>query len=117
MWNLQSVTSEAHHPPRHETEPLHTGRFLGALEDHLQRDANPEKWLSHPYRFPASLVHPSLPQLPHAVPESPHAWQYHGISREHPLRIRCEFDLGPNLLQRPRDGKRVARIVIHDRYS
>src|SRR5215213_52314 len=64
MWNLQPVTPEAHDPTRHETEPLHTGRLLGALEDHLQRDANPEKRLPRPDRFPTSLIHPSLPQLP-----------------------------------------------------
>ena len=117
MRNLEPVTPEAHHPPRHKTQPLHTGRLLGALEDHLQRDANPEKRLSRPERLPASLIHPALPQLPHAVPESPHARQHHGISREHPLRIGRQIHPRPDLLQRPRNGERVARIVVHDRYA
>src|SRR5829696_5051155 len=114
--DLEPVYSKAHHLPRQEPKPLHSWRLLGALEDYLQRDADPEKWFARPERLPARLVHPALSQLPHAVAKSPYTWQNHSISRAHSLRIGREIHLRTDLLQRPRDGECIPRIVIDDRY-
>src|SRR5919112_2407958 len=113
--DLEPISPKAHHFPRQEPEPLHTRRLLGALEDYLQGDADPEKGFARPERLPARPVHTAFPQLPHAISESPYTWQNHSISGVHPLRIGREIHPRTDLLQRPGDGERIARIVVDDR--
>src|SRR5215204_2322682 len=114
--DFEPLSLKAHYLPLQDPKPLHPRRLLGGLEDDLQRDTHPEERFARPERLPARLVHPALPQLPHAVSESPYTWQNHSVGRAHPLWIGREIHLRTDLLQRPRDGERIPRIVIDDRY-
>ena len=53
-------------------------------------------------------------QLLHAVSESPDARQHDSVGRQHPFRVGREVHPRPDLLQRPRHGERVARVVVYD---
>src|SRR5688572_29151349 len=112
--DLQPLQAKARHLARQQREP---GRrpLLGALEEHLQAEADAEVGLVA-HRFEHRLARAARLEVAHAVGYRALARNHDSFTRKNFVRIRGDRDLDPgrDMLQRLGYGAQVAHPVIDD---